>query len=527
MGLMVLDEAALFGSSLSLNFGDSLTWQRTTKHIDDFVMRDRNHPAVIGWSAGNELFAISLYNKPAPDIARVWEEKSVALARRPALLDPTRNFITDDGDEDMHGNLSVWSKHFSHGLTLERLPAVADKPLVVGESGATYYGKPSQLVQFAGDKPYESYYGRNEALAVDVYQNVIKMAKPRLSYYSPSEVSWFGIEHLNIGYSDYSRLPDERDGVFAGKPYKEGKPGYQLERIPPYVTTFNPGLDPSLPLYKPLPMFEALQAAIAGKPCQWDHILDTARQRNYVAPEAKYSRAIFIGKADGPLAHFLDSIGLSRNGNTATASLVIIDGDNVVSGDLEQYRPVLNRIKKNGGMIWIMVSGRSDPSKAVNDLLPAALQLRPYKTTDLEGNAADTTGQLFDIRDGYFSEMSGDKYLMKQAIEGDLLSHGQIVLKAGEIDWNLLLGFGENRKCAQAVLYEHLIKPQNAAFLHLPFGNAVLAISTIDYSILNNTTRAFWQMLCGTMAIRLAGKAAIQGNTIGKQHNLLMDGPVN
>ncbi|HTH83644.1 MAG TPA: glycoside hydrolase family 2 TIM barrel-domain containing protein [Mucilaginibacter sp.] len=526
MGLMVLDEAALFGSSLSLNFGEEISWERTAKHIDDLVMRDRNHPAVVGWSAGNELFAISAYNKPTPEIAAVWEEKSVALARRPALLDPTRDFITDDGDEDMHGKLAVWSKHFSHGITLERLPKVVTKPLIVGESGATYYGKPAQLVQFAGDKPYESYYGRNEALAVDVYQNVIQMAKPLLAYYSPSEVSWFGIEHMNLGYSDYSRLPDEHDGIFAGKPYEEGKPGYQMERIPPYVTTFNPGLDPSLPLYKPLPMFEALKAAMAGKPSKWDHILDTARQQKFIAPEAKFSRAILIGKSDGQLAKFFDAIGLNLNGNKETASLVIVDGDNVTAGELEQSKGIIDRVKKNGGLVWVLLSGRSEPSKAVNTMLPSPLQLGDFKTTDLQGNMADATGKLFNIRDLYFSEMNGDKYIMKQAIEGDLLKHGSTVLEAGKIDWSLLLNYGENRKCAQAVLYEHLIKPKNAALLNLPFGKAGLGISTIDYTLLNNTTSIFWKKLCESMAIRLADKAAINDNT-KKQHDLLMDGPMN
>ena len=85
-----------------------------------------------------------------------------------------------------------------------------------------------------------------------------------LSYYSPSEVCWFGLEHMNLGYHHFERLPSLTDGIFAGKPYEEGKPGYQYERIPPYVTTFNPGLDPELPLYKPLPMFNALKAALTG-----------------------------------------------------------------------------------------------------------------------------------------------------------------------------------------------------------------------------------------------------------------------
>ncbi len=527
MGLMVLDEAALFGSSLSLNFGEDISWERTAKHIDDLVMRDRNHPAVVGWSAGNELFAISAYNKPTPDIAAIWEEKSVALARRPALLDPTRDFITDDGDEDMHGKLAVWSKHFSHGLTLERLPKVVTKPLVVGESGATYYGKPAQLTQFAGDKAYENYYGRNEALAVDVYQNVVKMAKPLLAYYSPSEVSWFGIEHMNLGYSDYSRLPDENDGIFAGKPYEEGKPGYQIERIPPYVTTFNPGLDPSLPLYKPLPMFEALKAALHGEPSKWDHMLDTARQQKFVAPEAKFSRAIFIGKTDGTLAKFFNEIGLSLDGNKQTASLIIIDGDNISADELEQNKPVIDRVKKNGGLVWILVSGNNTPSKAVNGLLPASLELTPFKTTDLQGNISNATGKLFDVRDLYFSEMNGDKYILKQAITGPLLNNGSTVLEAGKTDWNLLLGFPENKKCAQIVLYEHLIKPKNAVVLTLPFGQAGLGVSSIDYTILNQTTRQFWQKLCSAMAIRLTDKTAGNDNNPKKQHDLLMDGPMN
>ncbi|MDB5117232.1 MAG: beta-galactosidase [Mucilaginibacter sp.] len=526
MGLMVLDEAALFGSSLSLNFGEEISWERTAKHIDDLVMRDRNHPSVIGWSAGNELFAISAYNKPAPDIAKIWEEKSVALARRPALLDPTRDFITDDGDEDMHGKLAVWSKHFSHGLTLERLPKVVDKPLVVGESGATYYGKPAQLFQFAGERAYEDYYGRNEALAVDVYQNVVKMAKPLLAYYSPSEVSWFGIEHMNLGYSDYSRLPDEHDGIFAGKPYEEGKPGYQIERIPPYVTTFNPGLDPSLPLYKPLPMFEALKAAMAGQPSKWDHHLDTAWQKP-VYPEPKYSKAIFIGQTDGALAKFFNELGLNLTGNKETASLIIIDGDNVTANEMEQNKPVIDRVKKNGGLVWILVSGKAQPAKAVNDLLPATLQLGAFQATDLQSNKANATGKLLNIRDLYFSEMNGDKYIMKQAIEGDILNHGSIVLEAAKTDWNLLLSSPENKKCAQIVLYEHLLKPKNVAVLTLPFDRAGLNISSVDYTLLNQTTRAFWQKLCGAMAIRLTDKTDNKDNGPKKQHDLLMDGPMN
>ena len=264
MGLMVLDETALFGSSIRLNFEEELTWQRSHEHLKRLILRDRNHPSVIGWSAGNETFAIALLNKPEKEVAAVWDDKLVDLTLSARKSDPTRDFITLDGDRDMEGRLPVWSKHFAHGLKLEDLPRNLNKPLIVGESGATYYGRPIQLYPFVGEKAFLSYEGRSEALAIDVYQNAKQMALPYLSYYSPSEVCWFGLEHMNLGYHHFERLPSLTDGIFAGKPYEEGKPGYQYERIPPYVTTFNPGLDPELPLYKPLPMFNALKAALTG-----------------------------------------------------------------------------------------------------------------------------------------------------------------------------------------------------------------------------------------------------------------------
>ena len=63
MGLVVLDETALFGSSIPLNFEEPVAWQRFAEHYDGLVLRDRNHPSVLGWSFGNELFAIFDLNR--------------------------------------------------------------------------------------------------------------------------------------------------------------------------------------------------------------------------------------------------------------------------------------------------------------------------------------------------------------------------------------------------------------------------------------------------------------------------------
>ncbi len=274
MGLLVLDETAMFGSSLQLNFEAPAAWERYAEHYDNLIRRDRNHPSVFGWSWGNELFAIFIYDKAITrEQTDTWYRQLAELGSRGRKLDPTRDWFSCDGDEDVRGTMPVWNKHFGHGVPHpDWLPKQPGKPLMVGESGGSYYARPEQLAVFNGSRAYESYRGRNEALAIDVYENIVKLAIPRLAFFSPAETAWFGVEHLNLGYHDFTRLPTERDGVWC-KPFEENKPGVQPERIPPYVCTFNPGWDPSLPLYKALPMFEAQKAAQnpgGPQPCPWE-----------------------------------------------------------------------------------------------------------------------------------------------------------------------------------------------------------------------------------------------------------------
>jgi beta-galactosidase len=529
MGLMVLDEGALFGSSLSLNFEEEITWERTVKHIDALVLRDRNHPSVIGWSIGNELFAVAMYNKPSREIAEKWDKRIAELAKRPSSLDPTRQFITDDGDEDMNGNLPVWSKHFGHGLHLEILPDSLQKPLIVGENGATYYGKPGQLYPFVGEKAYESYYGRNEALAIDLYQNVVKMAIPKLAYFSPSELCWFGIEHMNLGYHDYSRLPDENDGIFAGLPYVEGKPGYQLERIPPYVTTFNPGLDTDLPLYKPLPMFEAIKSALSHDTVQTMmnfHFTLHQPKPEVKFPETIYESAYFIGDPSGILANRLTKLGVCLTANAKTAKLIIIDGE-AGKEIIDIAKPEISRIKDKGGLIWVMVAEKPITESAKN-ILPADGQLTNRKASSLQPGKSGVLKSYFELPDLYFSEIEGDRNIIKQGLSGDWLNQGEILLEATNVDWSLFNQAAENRKCAQVVLYEHLEKPSGAALISFRQGNTDFLLSTIDYRLLTKETINFWNSLFRAMKIRLSNKNELDLNSENKEnHDLLLDGPVN
>jgi beta-galactosidase len=334
---------------------------------------------------------------------------------------------------------------------------------------------------------------------------------------------------MNLGYHDYSRLPEPTDGIFAGMPYQEGKPGYQLERIPPYVSTFNPGLDPELPLYKPLPMFEALQAALSGKeplPSKWDRYQPQTEAEKPAFPEPIYPHAFFIGNPESILAKQLSSFGLKLL-NDKSAKLVIVDGENVTEDQLKQAKKVLAKVEAKGGLIWVMISdGKIAP--ALNGLLPAKLELTDRQATSLKGNPDSEIGKYFHLPDLYFSENDGDRKILKQGLSGEVVNQGTVVLEATNIDWSLFNQVGENRKCAQAVLYEHLQKPPGAALVKIPLKRSQLWISSLDYKISGNKNLVFWKSLCRALRIELnSGDEKNLKTGKNKKHDLLLDGPVD
>jgi beta-galactosidase len=289
MGVCVLDETAIFGSSIRSNFAEPAFWTRYADHFKGLIVRDRNSPSVFGWSFGNEMFAVFRLTEVSKEDERRWYDQLTRTGLDGRQHDPTRPWISCDGDEDLFGALTVWSKHYGHNLPpLAEHTKGLDKPIMVGESGGTYYARPADLAGFAGERAYLDYAGRNDALAVDICQNVAKMVRPGgLAYFSASETIWFGLEHLPLGYTDFTRLPTRQDGVFFEGVSGEGKFGMQIERLPPFVATLNPGWDASLPLYKPLALFEAQRAAQdprGPQPCAWDRYLPSPARPQPAAP---------------------------------------------------------------------------------------------------------------------------------------------------------------------------------------------------------------------------------------------------
>jgi beta-galactosidase len=509
MGLMVLDETALFGSSIRMNFEEPSTWVNCREQLDNLIKRDRNHPSVIGWSAGNETFAIALLNKAPASVAAGWNDSLAALALHALEADPTRQFVTLDGDRDMDGRLPVWSKHFGHGLHLEDLPEGLGKPLVVGENGATYYGKPDQLVQFAGMLPYVDYKGRNEALARDLYQNVREMALPCLAYFSPSEVSWFGLEHLNLGYRDFSRLPGLSDGIFPSMEYREGVPGYQYERIPPYVTTFNPGLDPELPCYKPLAMFQAYKAALSGKdfPAPDPTVPEIARPEG----EILFDDVFVPGGCSPELASFFGAAGVRIASELGERTLLVLDAAKAEKTDIERVRGVRCLALTRDGAL----------SESFMEWIGSGMKPLAYPCSALESpDGAYRPDELY-----FGGEGRRSRKIALAAIGGDILEKAEILLVPSRTDWTLFNDVPEQWKCAQVVLYEALEKPEASCLLRLEKDGSMLTVSSLDYSNLTPSALTLWKKIFRSEGLATADRDPRGERSGQRAFNLLMDGP--
>lgn len=541
MGIMVLDETGLFGSSIQLNFEAPEAWERFAAHYDGLVLRDRNHPSVFGWSFGNELFAIFRLNNVNKADTDAWYARLTELGNRARKLDATREWISCDGDEDLRGTLPVWSKHFGHGLPLKELPgAELNKPLMVGESGGSYYAKPGQLAEFNGDRAYESYAGRNEALAIDLYQNVARMARPRLAYFSASETVWFGLEHLPLGLRDFTRIPNRSDGVFFG-PHAEGQPGMQLERIPPYMATLNPGWDPELPLYQPLAMFEALKAALAPggpAPSPWDHKPEVRPRPRPAVPTIE--RVLFAGDRAGSLYRALSSYGvpIDDNKKTDAAKMMIIDGERLSPEAAGEVKKTMDAVLGRGGVVLVMLRQPQAPLEAINKLLPAPLRLTARTATALTHRDGDPWTASLGLKDLYFAEEEAGgrsarggasaRNVLGCGLDGDFVKSGRVLLEAGNTDWALFNQAPEAAKCGSVVMHEKLQKPAGAALAVMNVGPGKLAVSAIDYQPPSAAYRNLWRRLLTGMGVKLSGGGAAGDAGPGghREHDLLLDGPM-
>lgn len=475
MGILVLDETAVWASDGGTKLNDAAYWADSKNHLTALVMRDRNHPSVFGWSVSNEVKPIvrGVMRNPKGMMDTlisyygIWAD----ICRK---VDPTRVWVSADGEDDGEGKLPTYIVHYG-GVDAMTRAERSGKPWGVGEAGNAYYGTPEQVSEANGSKAYESFQGRMEGVAASSYESLINQRNKNAIYRSVFNLVWYGLKPLPLGLKNLEKAPTLNDGIYFSS-FKEGEPGVQPERIGPYCTTLNPGYDATLPLYETWPLFEAIKSASAEPPaeCKWKNSTD----KIIAAPEVKKVNSIKIlsGKG-GILASELKRTGvpvdkLSVNNNIP--SLLFIDG---VNPPTEDSRDLINKVTQNGGTV-IVWGVNPSAQNLLNKLLPAPLEITNRISSSLVKEIPDALTQNISLPEMYFSELKPAE-VITHGLSGELVKQSSVLLKACNTDWLLWNKQPEFAKTAMVLRSELESKPEGAVLISKVIGAGKLVVTSL------------------------------------------------
>ncbi|MBI2301764.1 MAG: hypothetical protein HYU66_22910, partial [Armatimonadetes bacterium] len=169
LGLLIVDEAAVYCYAQSYAPTDERFWRAYTEHVQALARRDRNHPSLALYSLENEI--LSCGGKPAE-----WEPGLGKLADALRQVDPTR-LIFCESDLDPAGKMDLYGMHYPReywaGYTLyprkcwwmgqpidylgRKWQWKRDKPLYIGEfDGGFPAWYPQYQAFWLGDEAYTS-----------------------------------------------------------------------------------------------------------------------------------------------------------------------------------------------------------------------------------------------------------------------------------------------------------------------------------------------------------------------------------
>ena len=459
MGVLVLDETAVWASDGGPKLDDSSFWRDTERQLSEQILRDRNHPSVFGWSASNEVKPIvqGVMRNPPGMMDRLVQYYGIwaDVCRR---LDPTRPWVSCDGEDDGAGKLPVYIVHYGGYTAMDRAHD-SGKPWGVGEAGNAYYGTPEQVAGTNGDRAYVSFLGRMEGVAASSYQSLIAQRDRGAIYRSVFNLVWYGLQPLPLGMKDTTRPPTLTDGVYFTH-FVEGEPGVQPERLGPYCTTLNPGYDPALPLYRTWPLFDAIRDASEEPPGGAEKYA-TAPPSITAAPLAPTVTSLTV--LGGDLAGALRRTGVPVDRlaqQKEVPQVLFIDGRHPPEAGA---RAIVDRVLDNGGtvMVWD-VSG--DELPALNRLLPAPLEVTSRRASSLLPVTPDAATTGITPADLYFSELRPPE-VMTAGLAGPLVTGGSVLLEACNTDWLQWNKQPEYAKTAMILRSEREAKPSGAALV--------------------------------------------------------------
>ena len=436
MGVMILDESAIWASDGGPKADSDLFWANCRTHITELVQRDRNHPSVFGWSICNEVLPVlrGVWHTPESMVDRYFNEvaawKDICRAN-----DPTRDWISADGDGDANGHLPTINIHYGGDNEMRRA-SESGKPWGVGETSMAYYGKPSQIARLNGNRAYESPLGRMEGLAYECYGLLTTQQKYGADYQSVFNIAWYAIQPLPFGKSDLTQAPSLNEGVFFWK-YVEGIPGMQPERLGPYCSTLNPGYDSSLPLYRPWPMFDAIRDANTGATnSPWARppskpLAQTADASNGTA------KLSYLDENGAALAEKLTRAGAQTSVYSETngkTDFLLIDGSTEPNPmAIGAMKSAVDKVLSNGGTVWVW-DIRPVGVAEVSKILGQEVTVAPRATSSFVVKQPDPLVAGLDNAALNFAD-ADDPQQISYALDGDFVKSTQVILDACPVDW--------------------------------------------------------------------------------------------
>ena len=457
MGVCVLDETANWASDGGPALESPVFWERSKDHLRRMVLRDRNYPSVFGWSVSNENKPVILHVHQRPDLMPLQEQAWrdwVAIVRE---TDPTRPWISSDGEEDGEGILPVTVGHYGDIISMRSWKG-RGKPWGVGEHGMAYYGTPQEVAKYNGERAYESAEGRMEGLAVESYKLLKEMRERGASYSTVFNMAWYALKPLPLGKRDLTTAPTLEDGIFFG-PYVEGVPGVQPERIGPYGTTFNPGYDPALPVWETSPMYDAIRAANAPDGAAWSPWAEAQQSVAYEPAEAlPYDRVVYIGAPESRLAHILAAQGVVLSDKAKGRTLYIVDASSA------EALP-----GADGSDVWIWGLTPEAARKLSLDVTVEPL----HRSSFLPKQRSWTLGMRNS--DFYFCEVQTAP-AARFTLSGPIVEAGEVLVEACRTDWRRWNKRPEEMKTASVVRSEY----ECTAALPVMVHSDRLILSTLD-----------------------------------------------
>lgn len=453
MGICVLDETANWGSDGGPKFDAPEFWENSKDHLRRFVLRDRNHASIFGWSISNENKPVimNVFNRPdlMPLQEQAWKDwRDIVKAN-----DTTRPWISSDGEDDGNGILPVTVGHYGDEGSMRHWIGIG-KPWGIGEHGMAYYGTPEQVSKYNGERAYESQLGRMEGLANEAYGLISAQRANGASYSTVFNMVWYALRPMPFGKKDLTTAPDiETDGIFFEN-YKEGVPGIQPERIGPYCSTLNPGYDPSLPLYDPWPLYEAMRAVNAPGGPAWSPYAEVDKSK-YAAlpaePAEPYKEVVYAGDPASKAKAVLDMQGVifAPKVTKPESALYIIDGSKPLDA---AAKAAIEKDAAKGADIWIW--GLSPEAVGcLGTLLPREIALDQLKRSSYLPVQLSWTRGL-NNSDFYFCEVQRSD-ASEYSLKGSFVDNSTVLLNACRTDWRTWNKRAEDSKTASVIRSEN------------------------------------------------------------------------